>query len=816
MARGVSRDHRTRGLALVIVLLMLTMAMPGRSVYSAEVPQMIGDTLESFTSGTLYRTALNSLQGDSPDETGAVQLARSGDLKAWRNSTGVLPEGLSSVGVVALGDRVFVVAGSKTGGTSKDVYWTKVNPDNGNPGNPNDDPEGDDWLLNTELPAILGNDFSSLGGTVDCTAPVAERSGAAVTGFSTGDGGGYIYVMGGSIACDEPGYNVSSYAVQIGVVDSATGEITWSEGPKIPANSMPSLSTSDGLEFAGATTVTTSSGKTYVYLVGGRRTYLSGAFGFPTSETEGAKKVYYAEVNTTTGSLGDWSTAPDIPLTVSGNDVGLWHAAVIGASFDVGGGSVTSREALFVVGGQQKPFEGTPPSDAYNVRMFRADINSGTGALTWDETPGEGDVEVSLPATRVQMDGAAYAGKLYLVGGYDPNQDQYLDSVITAYVKDDLNVLDLDASPSVTDFFINSSDVLPQPRADAPLVIVPATPTQDEPSAAWIYAIAGSNEGANLNNTLYYGKIGGVDENDLNKLVPSGWYYSDPINVQFNATNVAIKKISWTTEIDRASANMDIEPEYRVAVTASGECTGSSISWGDWTAISDADADPNKSDDGDNEYPLDPQPEATCFQYRARFSSSNEQKSPSLLNISLVRILPGSPDLKAETFDADKDGDTLRGLTVTIINENTFESPTQPADYEERARGLSGGDFFVALCISDPGGTLSAPTLPTPRGQNPACTDAYAMINKARLGAGATYTVPSGSWYNSSDKLITNPTIFFTTPGTYQVYLAIDPDNLVNEGDKGGEGNNVVGPLTVVSTGDVDTDSYVYLPITLR
>jgi hypothetical protein len=200
------------------------------------------------------------------------------------------------------------------------------------------------------------------------------------------------------------------------------------------------------------------------------------------------------------------------------------------------------------------------------------------------------------------------------------------------------------------------------------------------------------------------------------------------------------------------------------------------------------------SRNGANQQTLGTPPAARCFQYRAKLSNSQAGllTSPSLLNVNIRVQIPGFPDLRVLTLKADQDAQQrLQGLEVEIWNHSDRPGePTQPADAEE-----PGGSFFVDLFIFGPGQADIPPTIPfatIPPGDK-ACVD----IPKSQMGVDATLTITQ--WYTATDS--TCHTVpqdilrFFTRPGKYVVYVAVDtgcPQRsyaCVNEGTTGGEGS---------------------------
>ncbi len=784
-----------RAIYPIIILLIGALILgfiPGQPVQAALVEQRLDDALADFTGGTFQRTALSSLKTADPDQTGAVQLSRSGKLKSWVSLAGSLPEALTDIGAVALGNRIYVIGGSR-GGTdsnnSNQVYYATIDPDTGTFASGTGG-----WQANpVVLPAVQSSNSSG------CTAAVGPRSGVAAAAVSTGSNGGYIYVIGGSVFPSGCGFALSSYVVHIGTVNAATGQITWTQGPSLPATD--DFGNADGLRFARAITINTGS-KTFLYVIGGQSRF-RGPLG---ADAYGSKKVFVAEVNTSNGTLSSWTEAASIPLPNNlSSDAGLWNATVVGGYFDGGG---QGGYAIYVTGGEQQ-FTGTD-AERYNTLVYRAIVNPSSGALTWSNTAGLGNSAASIPEPRIGMPAVELNGKLYLIAGRQPTGAGTLrSSVLTTYVQDDLSLPRFGDGTELV-YFIDSPNVIDQ-RSNHATVIVPATPKPDEPSAAWVYAIGGTKD-TGATSSIYYGKIGSVNESAEDALSPTGWYYSKPYSIVIGGNDAEVQEVRWTTVITRISGDTqsDIQLEYRVAATT-GSCNGPSVFQSSpWRELDGSTGDSFRSKPGSNSVEFvgaNKPPPSSCFQYRAKFTKLEANPaSPSLLNVSILKIVPGSPDLKISELGYTTDSQNrLTEIKVSIKNENLFENPTQPANWENE------GSFFVDLCISEANGTITLP--PSSQGQVPACSKAYANINKREMTAGRTYAITANQWLNTATNQPINLLSLMSSPGTYQVAVVIDGQNFVNEGDKGGEGNNVSSILTITVAG---SSNVIYMPLTRR
>lgn len=794
-------QRQTRYLTLLLIGALLLGALPSHPVLAALVTQRLDDSLADFTGGTFQRTALSSITVSDGDEVGGVQLSRSGELKPWISLANVLPARLTDAGAVTLGRRIYVIGGSSGGEQANvnTVYWAEINPDSGTPFDPSNPENNQPWRSLDPLPAVAAND--------SCPSPVAAVSGAAVASVPTGGNGGYIYVMGGSVFPSGCGIAASSYAVHIGTVNSETGRITWSSGPKLPGEPDPfgGEEFRAGYRFARAVTINAGA-RTFLYFIGGQTRYPGiGGSAF----AAGSRRVFRAEVNRGTGALSNW--VEDAPLPIPGDlgpNAGLWNATAVGGYFDGGG---QGGYAIYVTGGQQS-FDGND-TQRFNTVVYRAIVNPTTGALTWTAQAGPPSrPDAIIPESRTGMSAVELNGKLYMIGGRQPSGTGTLrSSVLTTYVEDDLS-LPTFGTETERIYFIESPGVLdPRPRADHASVIIPATPRPNEPGAAWVYVIGGADANGATDN-IFYGRIGGADESDANRLAPNGWYYSKPFAIQIQNTDVDVQEIRWTTAITRTgpSDTTDVQVSYRVARTT-GSCDGPTVfttnpDLSQWRIL---DGDPTnetiQSRTGQNSVVFADEnkpPSASCLQYRARLVTTNLQSSPALLNVSVLKFVPGSPDLKMQEpiSEIRNEAGQLKALRIKITNQNDFESPTQPADYEKPGRG---GSFFVDLCISAPNGTLTPP--PSKEGKSPDCSSAYINVSKTAMPAGAVLDLPTNNrqWIDSrTNQQIPNVLAFFPQPGVYEVLVAIDGENLVNEGDKGAATNNVSAVLRVTITED--------------
>lgn len=755
---------------LSIWVLMIGLLPTVPVIANQPVSQPLDTTMRDFAGGIFERTTI-SATGD-----GAVELMRAGRLRSWQDAPFNLPESLAEQGVVALGERLYVIGGStnpgsQSGSGSSKVYWTEIDPAQGRPKN-TDEP----WKT-VELPAVQTSE--------QCKTAVAALSRAAVAAVKDeGPRGtsntGTLYVIGGRVApapCPIP--TLSSNVVHIGRVN-AEGDISWSEGPKLP----------NGLESATATSITINN-RTFIYVFGGLEYHIS-----PITNNLSiieSRSVYYAEVNKIDGSLGNWNTGPDIPLI--GDVRGLWHATAVPVVAQNG------NSAIYLVGGQTRLSVQASQAE-YNERVFRALIGN-DGTLTWDTEPGRLQNGGRSPVAfnpRIGLSGIVHAGKLYLIGGAASETANGDSSVFTAIVNDDLTLQNLGIDTS-QQFFVESSNILPFWRTFHASTFVPAIPTPEDPAAVYIFTIAGIGPDpagvVGVRNTMFRGRVGGTgDTVEDGNVVEQGWYYSKFHTTRL--TDARIKQFIWNTE---QTADQDVRLEYRV--TKNICAADNPFRNAEWKPLDGVPDDAEKfSKTGLNTHVFEDrgeaEPEANCVQYRALLRRGADNRvSPALLDVGIDVIASGSPDLKVHSL-RDLRGEnerTFAGLDIVIINQNDVETTTE----------IPPGSFYVDLCILKPGETSPPPQLSVfPLNLDPPlpCVRAYAMVNSSQVGIDRPYRV-NQRWYdphNNNAELASMQDMerFFDEVGVYTVYVAVDSLNNVPETSAGGEENNVSGPLEVV------------------
>ena len=810
--------YRIHSILIIGICLLLFSAISPHQIEASIVPLVINNTLADFKDGQFQRTSLANALRSSPNDpvtdlTGGVQLGPIGLLKSWKPDGFKLPlytgtgggyYRMYGMGATAIGNRIFIIGGfSPTGSTTSQrmakVWSTAVSTLDGAQ-------IGSSWDPETQLPAAQGYYPGSDPLNPDpLSIPVAEIASPAVTSVSDAAGlNGYIYVIGGNAARGVVGF--SSYAVRIATVTNGRiagwlDQTTTAHIPSLdPANP---LVPSRGAQEAMAVTAQIG-GKTYVYLIGGFQHYYTSN---GNTVTSGLKAVFYARVGTggklykpsTTGDTlanEGWErnlngATGDIPVP-GASPAGLWDASAVADNFVAS--SQATANAIYVMGGQVTP---ASVGASYSSTVYRALVNS-NGSLDWIGSGWTG----LLFSPRSQSNAIAFRGNIYMAGGVANGTTSIVPDgiVLTSYVEDDLTLHQFDTLPQGTDGqgtnFLQSkgtaeTGVLPGPRKQHGLVLVRAD--ANSPNSAFLYVLGGigidNPGGENESNgayTVFYGKIGGGEDVSTTGYASDGWYYGQPIDVAKQFSQVEVQEIDWTSVVTRTSSEMDIALDYRLS--QSGNCANAT--WDEWIPLAHSPIDPTHfSVTGPNAITIvDPSAAiARCFQYRAHLTTSDALATPLLLNTSVKVKVPGGPDLNLKSLTPQRGlNNTFLGLSVVIQNVNKFEQKLS-ADFDKK------GSFFVDLCIFGPGVTPVKPTLPL-TAQNTQCSKAYANVSRSYLTAGASYTIPQ--WQDTKTNQVVNLINYFKTPGTYNVIIAIDSFNSVDEGIKGGEGNNVPNAVT--------------------
>lgn len=804
MTNRMSFSRQSRGLMLLGICLLILSVVPARQAAAAFKDQPIDNTLADFARGTFQRSSLGAVRKTGipnqkiSDEKGAVQLGPIGLLRNWKRLPNFLPDKLAAMGTASIGNRLFVIGGLKPGGVATaEVHSAAINTTTGGflaPG----------WEDEPALLAVRGSN------SLDPSQTKAEIIAPAVASVNKPGGGGYIYVIGGTIQDGLSQY--SSYSVlraDVGTNGRITG--AWQEPPNAKIPSPDPLDPFDiprGVAGASATTFTSASGRTYIYLIGGFEQYLEGSGGGTVLKTQGTRRAFYTQVGSSgqlsnpvnSGATTVWARLNDLPLDpLLPPEGGLWNSVAVADHFATSVGGF--GDALYVIGGLNTA---NTPSQA----VYRALINSSTGALTWTTTDGPDIWTGTLPQARSGHGGAVFRGNIYVTSGQqgpDVNPDW---SILTTYVEDNLRLRNWGAAGVGSDFLENpdalsgANNGPDTPRKGHGTVLVQAGP--DAPNTAFLYIIGGQgrvNDGDTTDDQgsdlVVMAKIGGDEDIQNSGYAPDGVYYSKPYQIIFDQAE--LRQISWATQITRTTGleSDDIAIDYRVS--SDSDCNAATWTDASWQALDGATADADHASiDGQNIVDITSVP-ARCFQYRARLTANfpDFKQTPSLLNISIRIFVPGGPDLSVKTISTRGGGTLLTGLNVVIQNVNQLAPPTLPANVE------SSGSFFADLCIYGPNVSGPAPTLPlTPA--NKQCSKAYAQIDKSLLGPDSIYSVTN--WINTATDQPVDLLTFFEKPGTYTLYVAVDsfvddattwPKGFVDEGDLDkGESNNVSAPFT--------------------
>ena len=799
-------SFRARVSLLVGICVLGISLLPPAASQAAVTQKTIDNAIADFAKGSFQRTVLGPLKNTalSPkDLSGAIQLGPIGLLKTWVTSPFDLKKSLFKMGATAIGNRLFIIGGitpvNNSSQSVADVWSAAVSQTNGS--------FTEDWQAEPSLPAVQSSNQTGF------TTPVAAINSPGVTSVSTGNGAGYIYVIGGNASAGT--FDFSSYAVRIGVVGT-TGRITsWISGPSIPspvANDTQNISQL-GLQSPAVTSLKVGN-QTYVYVVGGLKRYRSGTGGQATTVSEGSKDVFYARVGSggqlvkpSTGAAG-WDKWVGIPVGNLPN--GLWDASIYSDHYLVSTGE--SADMIYVAGGQLTPQTQTS-LPTFSSTVYRAFVGA-NGQLTWDF-----GWQGTLPQSRTAFSGVTFHGSLYAVGGLPNNSDQPDQGVLTTYVEDNMQLHQFNAGevpPGVDGGGSNflKNDALPFARAFHATAIVPADDTSQNTAFVYVFGGRGNTADGNpLDNfgtaNVIFGRIGGGEDVNTTGYASSGWFYSKPYDVDFGGTQVAqLQTIRWYSQINRTNAaGADIAVQYRIS---SGD-TCATATWDEssWKSVKATQSDAlHQSANGVNTSP----PinlAARCFQYRANLATDNYLVTPSLLNMSIDVFVPGNPDINFPTNGITplKNGTTLTGVKVVIQNVNKFE-PTLAADLD-----LS-GSFFVDMCIFGPGEAVVKPTIPFTN-QNMQCSDAYADINRSLMSANATYNITK--WLASKGTNHDQPVdilSFFKTPGTYSIIVVADSYNNVYEGEANkGESNNISQTITF----NLSKTGYIaYVPLVKR
>lgn len=845
------------------------------------VDEDLVDLQSQFASGQFQRTTVNggTVTGNAfDDRDGMLQLAPVGFLRPWDVLTPGLPQPLAAMGVTTIGNRLYTVGGatSASGDAFTDaVYWTTINQQTGAPSNHNlaegTKPPGsfivDAAWINDPLPAAAAFTDSDSAPYPDCPGElIRARRGPAVASFITGTGTDYIYSIGGAFAPPPPsictGNVLTSPVVQIGRVTAANGDITWSSGNDQRANYLPSQNLpnfenwdepfyislpeeSYGVEGATASVVTTSGG-TYLYVIGGLVTYLD-VLGLQTMVTPA---VFYTKLNPNTGALQDpnpndnvsgvWARADNVPLHYVTNpaqlqppgELGIYnHTAIVSQGAD-------GRSAIYVIGGfTQRPGLGSD-RDA-NPFVFRAIVND-DGTLRWetDLYPPYDDEEgvTTEGAGRADVAGFVFANKLYVIGGRpgEAAGDAPLGTVTMAVHNDQLDLLPLfqDDVGTPTYFSGNQGPQVLSPVYGHGAAVVSATPppgATEVLNAAWGYAIGGYrmvNNSLQPTDIIYRGAIGGPQETADARRVPDGWYYSPFYNIRLNQgtedeSEARIVSVRWFSGIDRSSGNPNADLRIEFRRTKLQPCNAAAFEGSQWVALDGDSATAFYSKAGNSAHEIKLQDifynedfSASCMQFRVYMTQNGSTngvpnpsgaptQSPQLFRLAIQKIKPGDPDLYLTRFNIGPDeSGRIATFDLRITNLNGTVLNTVP---------VTDGQFPVVLCVAysetDPNVPLTLPTLPITDDTDDRvdCAPIYRWIDPSETVPGQEFILngqPNSNVWQVNypnwphlpsglrvDGVISPVQLAFAKPGHYAVAALIDPYNEVLEGGQGKANN---------------------------
>lgn len=778
-----------RALTLIVALLTVLAILPAAPVAASVIKVVaLDDTQPEFGAGSRTLTAVipTTLSNDPIAEQvtepyAGAKLGDQGGLAMaavralrWNSSPdSPLPAARTEIGAAVIGNTIWVIGGSSgSSGYQDTVYRGTVNTNYGQPG------AGTiEWVVSTPLPPVSHADTTLFDNQL------AQRTNAAVAALRTGGNAGYLYVIGGAVA---PGSTFSSNSVLVGVVD-ANGNLTWRTSPTYR------LPSGIGLEGARAFVHTTTAGKTFLYVVGGR----NDPPGSPMPNL--SNRVYYAEIDPSNGNLnlgGDNRTWQSVTMPQ-----GVWNTAVTVGRYTNADGTIT-QDLFFIYGGGT----GATVENADTGTVWKGVINPTTGAVTWEDSTTGGNA--TIPGNRNSHGAVEFNGAIYLIGGrsggtINPNgYASYIDPANLRIFKD-----------GTLNFYQDSFGALPSSanpgRRNAGVVLVPTS----NPNYAFAYLIGGTS-GTAPSEKVYRATIGPNQDNQT--FYPStAYYYSKPFSMLdlINEQQATVRKMTWLTNIDPENGG-DIEVEYRVYSPSSGNCADTE---GGWTQARDSDAGGTRfskfNPDGAayainaQEYSEDQLlPPGNCFQYRLTFRRGPvTNASPVLLRLGMEVIVPGNPDLhwptNAVTTTQNADS-TTRGVEVRLRNQNLTDSgPTQPANvcHASQPGCNPEGTFFVDVFIFPPSVTPISPTLPLFAGSslsNPMLTPyhrACLQIPKNVMQKDVTYLIGENARWSDIqavgiDGCVSSATNFVRGTGkilrdfldqgsgTYKIILVADTD----------------------------------------
>lgn len=855
MSRSTRVPGPARVLLLVVALLAALAAIPPAPVEARVIKVVpLDDTQQQFGAGSRILTAVvqttlsdtpvtgqitEPRSGASPGAQGGISMAAIRALKWSSDPANELLAGRAEVGAAVIGSNIWIVGG--TDGTvsapyQRTVYRGAVNVNYGQTG------AGTiTWTTQTawNLPAVSHYD------TAPFNTPIAERTAAATAALQTSGNAGYLYVIGGAVA---PGNTFSSNSVLVGDVD-ANGNLTWraSQPYRLPTSIT-------GLDSASAFVHTTTAGRSFLYVVGGRKTTAS--ISFPV--TTFSNQVFYTEIDASGNlALGADNRTWNSMTLPAAQMIQIFNTAATAATYTRFGDGAR-QDIFFVYGGQTNATTATPT-------VLKGLIDPNNGAITWQNSSSGGPATIIDALNR--HGAVAFDGSIYLVGGAigaNPGARTrngyatYVDPIDLTLYRDPIANTNFykDEPPS-------SSGALPfsaaPGRTNAGVVLVPTT----NPAYAFAYLIGGADDTA-PRPTVFRATIGPDAQSPV--YPARAYYYSKPFSILdlIGEQQATVRKVTWLTNI-RPDQGGDIALEYRVYSPSSGNCNDAS---GTWTALTDPQAGAgrfSKLNDTGRDYAINTQeyteaqllPPGNCFQYRATLTrGSSEGISPVLLRLGMEVIVPGNPDLiwpqnaVTTTLNADN---TTKGIEVRIRNENTTDGqPTQPADlcHATQPGCDPNGYFFVDVFIFPPGTAPIVPALPllAPDGNSLSSTNAALapyhraclQVPRTEMQKNTTYLINDGTLWSdvkeggfdncrsavANQSISSAKTLFQLLdagPGAYKVVLVADSGanlkGLVVETDAA-DGNHPSELNNVSAVFDVTTNTNpqfkVFLPVTQR
>lgn len=834
-----------------------------RAGAAIEIDEPVDDrAVGEFDAGTFQLTALTTDEAEPTTEgkPGAVTLAKIANLK-WRtiDTADSLPlpdgSGVSGAGVTTIGRFIFVVGGTTpVASTTATVYSADVIPNTG--------AFADGWRSEPTLPAVQHS------GDAGLTALATGRSNAGVAAYATNanTGNGFVYVVGGLVS---PGGAplISSYATQIGTV--VDGRITaWRSGPDFPAIFGPSSDIRWGLATMPVQVVTTTSGRTFIYVVGGERAR-RGTLGASSRFTDVYSRILYAELDANgeivvpgTATPG-WSTTTfAIPGVGTASDPGLFNgAATTSRLTDANSGQ---QDVMFIYGGQTRAEGGARFTAQVSKLVIAAD-----GTLTADGSEAGGiSNNAVLPGAGRNGHGAVFwRNGVYIVGGQDGAGSP--DTVIrTGIIEQDRTLSEFGAGgPN----FINNFQGLPTNfenssigRNRAGIAITPFS----TPESAWVFVIGGQNT-AGRYKSIFRGLVGDTTATPV--FPPSGVYVSRPHRI-VAGTDVEIRELTWRTALNLDTNASDIVVQFRVSTSLGNiqdrPCADPSLPWSQWYTV-DGDLEstdfskPGRNSVAGVDLPAN-LAQINCFQYSAELRGNRPNDAstlvPTLYGVSITVIIPGGPDLNYPEESAQNPpvrlvqvGNQVR-LDITIENKNDFENPTRPLRSGRNGpQTYPDGDFFVDLFLYPPGTSVPSPHPRPPIQTNPTLPNnvLYAKVRYSTMGnevipaSGVQFTLPSGAWCDAAVgpqcAVKTPAEILAATPGVWNVVVVVDSGPSRATGDATGlssiglvretsgtpgetsaapnanspaESNNVYGPFQVVVPAGVLPEPPTATPVT--